>query len=454
MIVHIAHQLPPETHGGVEAHVLALAQHQKQRGQNVVVIAGSLTPWESVGGESEIVDGIEVFRVHRQDLYFDAWDRMYCPQMSDLIVAKLHELAPDVVHMHHWIRLSQDLGRRITDAGFKLVLTLHDLASSCPRGFRMKPDDSPCLQELKTENCLHCAPRWPWMSDEETSSALEMFAKGSRAEIAGAHAVVCASESVKSIVLDGLRAHSLGDRFHVLPFGHDPVFDRQSNSATRDDGVFRFGFWGSITARKGVELLVEAFAELSNHRPPGSMPVELHIFGVCDLPEREIALKQSAEGLSIILHGRFEYEEIAQAGLNAAVFPSLCIETYGLVLDEAFELGIPVVVSDLGAFRERSGSAGQLFEANNLGSLARALGAVVDDPALYQSLKDAVPQSIPHFEQHVTALEVIYALPIVPPNSEFTPIGAAERTRHQLIRSESQFRKLLERGEGDGYGPM
>ncbi|MFT7619315.1 MAG: glycosyltransferase involved in cell wall biosynthesis [Planctomycetota bacterium] len=453
MIVHITHQLPPETHGGVESHALALAQAQKKRGHQVVIIAGSLIPWESVGGEAEVLDGIDVFRVHRQDLFFDAWDRMYCPQMADLIVAKLQELKPDVVHMHHWIRLSQDLGRRITDAGMKLVLTLHDLATSCPRGFRMRPDEDSCFEELNTANCLHCAPRWPWMSDEETSIALELFAKSSRSELAGAHAVVCATESVKSIVLDGLNAEALADRFHVLPFGHEPIFGELASQEVKSDDVFRFAFWGSIAQRKGVELLVDAFAELANNRPDDGVKIELHIFGVCDLPERETALREAAKGLNVIFHGRFEHNQIAAANINAAVFPSRCIETYGLVLDEAFELGIPVVVPDLGALKERSGAAGRLFTPNDVGSLACALGALVDDPALYESLKASIPKSLPRFEAHVDAIFDLYSQPTTPPDPAFAPIEIHERTRHQFLRSQSQFRRLIDRGEADGYGP-
>ncbi len=453
MIVHIAHQLPPETHGGVESHVLSLARGQKEKGHDVFLIAGSLSPWENVGGAMEQLEGFDIFRVHRQDLSFDAWDRMFCPQMADLIVEKLLELNPDVVHLHHWIRLSQDLGRRITEAGFKLVITLHDLATSCPRGFRMKPDETPCFETLSPANCLHCAPRWPWMSDAETSRELEFFARSSRSEISCAHAVLCASQAVKAIVLDGLAVPELADSIDVIPFGHNRVFPSRALKPETHDGVFRLAYWGSITHRKGVELLVTAFGGLTRGRESGSRAIELHVFGACDLPEREAALVDAAQRLNVTFHGHFEYQDIVAAEIDAAVFPSLCIETYGMVLDEAFELGVPVIVPNLGAFKERAGRAGRLFEVNDVGSLTRALGAFVDDPSLYAESKRAVPNSIPLFEDYVASVLEVYSRPPRGMQPDVLPITAEERLRHQFMRSLTPFQKLLERGEGKDYGP-
>ena len=139
--------------------------------------------------------------------------------------------------------------------------------------------------------------------------------------------------------------------------------------------------------------------------------------------------------------------------MHAAVFPSRCIETYGLVLDEAFELGVPVVVPAIGALDERAGDAGQRFELNDPGSLACALGALVEDPALYQRLLEAVPRSLPSFDGHVESVLALYAEPMNPPLAAHQPISVEERLRHQLQRAQPLFQKLLEKGEGEPYGP-
>jgi hypothetical protein len=50
---------------------------------------------------------------------------------------------------------------------------------------------------------------------------------------------------------------------------------------------------------------------------------------------------------------------------------SLLPETYGLVLDEARMLGVPVLATDLGAYPERVGGGGVLLPAGDVGGTAR-----------------------------------------------------------------------------------
>ena len=458
-VIHITHQFPPETHGGVEAHVTSLAHGLKKRGHKVAIVSGSLEPWEEVGGSWELCDGLDVYRLHRSDLFFDAWDRMLCPELGDHLISVLKEWRPDVIHLHHWIRLTPDLLHRIrTCAGplssVRIIVTLHDFASSCPRGFRMKPDDSPCREALTVEHCLHCAPRWPWMGDRETATALDAFAATSRSELSQANAVVCASAFLRDTIIDGLNAPRLGRLFHVLPFGHEPVFGGMRTVQDAEE-VFRFAYWGSITYRKGLALLLRAFRQLLDGRAPDSRAVELHLFGTCDTPEREAELRELAQGLPVTFHGRYEYADIAGAGLHGAVFPSLCMETYGLVLDEAFELGLPVVVADLGAFAERCGGAGRTFAAGDSGSLACALGALVDDPALHARLREAVPRELPSFETFVDGMLTLYGGEGTPLDVDeaYPPLSAEEQLRLQLMRNQTAFASLLQRGSPVSFEP-
>jgi dTDP-glucose 4,6-dehydratase len=74
---------------------------------------------------------------------------------------------------------------------------------------------------------------------------------------------------------------------------------------------------------------------------------------------------------------------------HCGVFPSTCIETYGIVLDECFELGLPCIVSDLGALPLRAGAAGLVTAAGDAASLATALQRLCSEPALWPQLAAA-----------------------------------------------------------------
>ncbi|MCB9833629.1 MAG: glycosyltransferase [Planctomycetes bacterium] len=448
-IVHLVHQFLPETRGGVESYVHDLALAQRERGHDPRIITGSLEPRPQVEAECLDLDGLEVWRCHRDDLYFDAWDRMHAPAMTDLVLAKVAELAPDLVHLHHWIRLGQDLGSRLVAAGHPLVVTLHDFATSCPRAFRMRPDETPCFRPLGVASCLDCVPRWPWMDDVEIAAEIDLFARSARQELRGAGRIICASASVREVITEGLGIST--ERFEVAALGYRPRFGRKARALAAGE-PFRFGYWGSITHRKGLHLLVEAIRSVQASRPAGARPIELEVFGHFDLPERRASLEAAAEGLPIRFHGGFEHAQLPDAGLAAAVFPSLCIETYGIVLDEAFELGLPVVVPDIGALAERAGSAGHPFKVNDVGSLARALGAVADDDALRADLIAAIPGPGPELANHVDLIDRHYRAaiedgPAASARARADGISAEERLRHQSRRMQSQFRRLLERGE-------
>jgi glycosyltransferase involved in cell wall biosynthesis len=73
----------------------------------------------------------------------------------------------------------------------------------------------------------------------------------------------------------------------------------------------------------------------------------------------------------------------------ALIVPSVCYETFGIILIEAFRQGTPVIARRIGPFPEileRSG-AGDLFERP--GELAAALHRFLDDPARHERLGTA-----------------------------------------------------------------
>jgi phosphatidyl-myo-inositol alpha-mannosyltransferase len=62
--------------------------------------------------------------------------------------------------------------------------------------------------------------------------------------------------------------------------------------------------------------------------------------------------------------------------------PNTGQESFGVILLEAMSARAPIVASDIAAFRRvlAGGAAGALFASGDPADLARALGAVLDDP--------------------------------------------------------------------------
>ena len=130
-VLMITHGFPPECSGGTESYVLALCQELLERGHEVEVLTGShegagADQWEPRLERSEH-EGIPVHRLHRTGLFVDNWEKSLAPEVEPLLRRVLEEQQPDLVHVHHWIRMSRNLVEICHDAGVPAVCTLHDL---------------------------------------------------------------------------------------------------------------------------------------------------------------------------------------------------------------------------------------------------------------------------------------------------------------------------------------
>ncbi|MEY2981224.1 MAG: hypothetical protein RL562_1451 [Planctomycetota bacterium] len=404
-IIHCAHGFFPEGTGGVESYLRDVVGAQRAAGHDARLITGSLQHWPEMGVEEVELEGIPAWRIHRDDLYFDHFAKLHHPGVEREVRRILAEQCPDVVHVHQWIRLTCNLVEIADELGIPTIVTLHDLYTSCPRCFRVRPDDENCVRPLTVASCLDCVPRFGHESERELRTSIDVYRDSYLAELRIAGGVLAASAATADLV-----ASSIGlerDRVELLPLAYAPRFEGLRRAeAPAGDEPYRFGYWGNLTARKGVPILCAAFRALCEEGLP--RPAELHLFGRVDTEALGRELEQLANGLPVTFHGRFEYADLANAGLHAAVFPMVCFETYGFVLDEAFELGLPAVVTDIGAIPTRAGDAAIRVRPNDAGAMRDALRTLLSDPARDAELRSAVRPVGMSLAEHVDALSAIY----------------------------------------------
>lgn len=131
---------------------------------------------------------------------------------------------------------------------------------------------------------------------------------------------------------------------------------------------------GVLIPRKGVDLLLEAFARLDHPR------AELHLLGHPENADYANALKKRAQELGIAdrvrFHGAVSQEDLAMyiGRARALVLPSLS-EGLGRVVVEAMLTGTPVIGSRVGGIPDliQEGENGFLVESGNVDALSRAL---------------------------------------------------------------------------------
>jgi glycosyltransferase involved in cell wall biosynthesis len=440
-VLHVIHQFLPQHRGGSETYVFDVAQRQQAVGMAVEVMAGSHELRPSVEFVREQVEGLTVHRVHRDDLYFDHHAKMWHPGVERRFEALLRERRPAVVHVHQWVRLTCNLVEVCARVGIPAVVTLHDYYTSCPRAFRRRVDDDACRRPLSPASCRDCVHVFGYETAAEVDAGIALFADHFRAELSQAAAVLVAVDNTADLLAAATGVPRA--RYQTLPLGHRPRFHEMASLPAPDQiAPMRFAYWGGGGRHKGIDVLVRAFRRLHEARPGRA---ELHVLGDIESPAFAAELATLAAGLPVTFHGPFDAAQLHAVAPHVGVFPSTCMETFGLVLDECFELGLPCVTSDLGALPERAGGAGLRTRAGDDADLAAALQRFVDEPALWGQLRDRRPPPPPELEAHVDALLQIYerARTSPPPPPFCPPVGQDRRIDFLMQQRESAFVRAI-----------
>jgi len=193
----------------------------------------------------------------------------------------------------------------------------------------------------------------------------------------------------------------------VIPqFGTDP--DLFHPAPTRPDRPFTVGYIGRLVEEKGVQVLLDAVAQL-----PDAVCVRVLGGG----PQRA-ALEAQAQQLGLADRVTFDAQIPSTAippyyhKLDALVLPSLTRpnwkEQFGRVLVEAMASGLPVIGSDSGAIPGVIGDGGVIVPEGDGQALAAALRTLMDDPVQRATLgKRGRQRVIDHFTHEQVAADTV-----------------------------------------------
>ena len=167
------------------------------------------------------------------------------------------------------------------------------------------------------------------------------------------------------------------DFFHIYHFiEHLPD---EIRTVSRRSNVVAYA--GRLSKLKGIDTLLAATQDL---------PCQLLILGDGEHRDEITDMMRKSEPGKIIWPG-FVKDEDYWAQLQQAsvlVVSSLCPETFGLVIGDAFSLEIPVIGTDMGASLEligKNNERGVVVPAGDVGALREALAMVLQNPAVAQS---------------------------------------------------------------------
>ncbi len=331
--------------GGVEQHVRSLAHALARRGHQVTV--ATLAGKDLADNEDD--NGVRVRRLRsmsqRIPWLFSSPERPWAPPVPDpAITWQLRKMIladpPDVVHGHDWLARSFMPLRRWSEKkyGTRFVSSLHYYTISCAKKNLMRTQriDGELAETACSGpgvgKCLACAAHHYGVATGLFTAAAN--AAGALAERRGAAKVIAVSEAVA-------RGNGLApDESKVVVV---PNFLPETDQAASNDirplisllpgGDFIL-FAGDLRPMKGLDVLLEAYAGLSDSLP-------LVLIGK-SWPDTPTVLP---EGVTV--HDRWPNAAVIEAFRRSsiAVVPSVWAEPFGIVVIEAMAGGTPVVAS-------------------------------------------------------------------------------------------------------------
>ncbi|HWA08590.1 MAG TPA: glycosyltransferase family 4 protein [Opitutaceae bacterium] len=274
--------------------------------------------------------------------------------------------ARTVVHAHTWTKaLSPFALSAVADAGFPLVVTLHDFFIACPNGgFFVHGANEICRRRPLSASCWACScdrrnyahKLWRNVRTVLQNRVLHVPERV-------AHYV-----AVSGFSLDRLRPYLPAASPATVVRNPVDCPDSPPAAVARNR---EFIFIGRFEAEKGVRLFAEA----------------VRLAGVPAVFVGDGALRAEVE--SLCPQARFTgwldpaaiRRELASA--RALVFPPLWYETLGLVVIEAAAAGVPALVADGCAATDyiRPDANGVHFTQGSAAALAREMTALAADDA-------------------------------------------------------------------------
>jgi glycosyltransferase involved in cell wall biosynthesis len=414
-ILYVTLGFPPYQFGGTEqlSYLLA-ARMAREKDVSVAVFSGGLPRRFDGEYKEEEENGIRIRRVKSfSQRFLEAGtplvelDTYKNEVFENLFERFAREVAPEIIHFQHTIRLSTSLIPRARNYAKKVVVSLQDFWYVCPRIHLLKPDNTMCLDPLRGRACYSCRKkislkgvtaslgnRLRKRSEKKLASRFyfrikrelqkkrrtgNSRKKGLSEFLARYKYVTEALNSADHILSPSVFLRDAYRRFNVvegakitaIPLGVAPFGTKEKGDLTRP---IRFGYAGSPMRHKGASLLFRAFSTID----PKETKLIIWGSGWEDWPQ------QGAKSKNVIFKGKYGRETLGTVfnSFDALIIPSLWGETFSFIAHEAFFAGVPVIASNVGVFPDiiSPGRNGLLFEVNNFNSLRKQIDWILDDP--------------------------------------------------------------------------
>lgn len=407
-IIHVLNHFLPHQNGGTEIYVWSLSKHLQMRGVEVRIC---IPNYESNISNEYIYDDLKVHKypeTSRVDRNLILGYRP--PEGLKNFLLYVKDEKPDIIHFHE-IAGSNGITlhhvKAISELGYKTLMTFHLAGYSCKTGSLIHNKTDLCDGIIDLKKCSHCylaSQGYKWMSNLIVSASLGLnylsinptlwnnpagtafgiinIFKKLKADLFSlvdyCDKVVVIAEWYRTVLLNnGIDPSKISFISQGLPSQVNNV----STNIIPYQPPLKLIFLGRISKFKGVHLLISAISQIPAEK------ITLHIYGIPESNDYVDGLIRKTKAMSnVFWEGPLEQDSVV-GKLREHHVLCLCStfsEMSPLVIQEAFEAGIPVIASNVYGNAEQitHGKNGLLFKFNDIVDLKRQLTSILLDPQI------------------------------------------------------------------------
>lgn len=338
-VLFVAHNsVLSSSFGGVEAYINTLTKYLKcefdvfwyvpYRGDDGVGV-------QLVGPDKQSVKTILL------KTSFENW-QLSCPEREESFAKVLQELDIELVHFHHLAGHPPSLVKVAKDHGAHTVFTFHDYYSLCHVSNLMNFEGKYCQPDkIPLSSCDECLQKkysiLPGSQQIRRRYWDELFNY-----LDGLIFNTQGSFNFVSKIYPSVASHP---NIAILPVAIEEVVRPKLPPRTSDE--LRVAILGNLNHHKGADVIMEAIEQLTNEN------ISFHFFGEIEsVYDKKLTLSKNSR---VFRYGKYPQGELPKELFlcDISLHVSICPETYGLALSEAWSAGLVPIVSDIGALAER-----------------------------------------------------------------------------------------------------
>lgn len=342
-VVFFTQTFKPDYMGGAEILLYHSARGLQARGHECMVlnVGGHRPTHESTW---HAVDGLPVRRITFANPIPNGYLDLFDPRVFRAVRRELKQLKPDLLHVHNVAYASLAPLVAARTLRIPIVQTLHDLWLLCPNNMRYQADGSFCDPRRYPDGCGHCFRRYMiWADVPHRRRWMMLLTRPVARFISPSQAVIDRH----------VEAGFDPARFRCIPHGlPEPETAPPQHPGVKSVGVTAstrptVAFAGGGVEIKGAKVVAAALPQILAALPD----LQLVVAGVGDPDGLSVFNKF---GDSVRLLGNIPFLDMrALFGIaDLTLVPSTCHETSSIVTVENFQVGTPVVGSNLGGIPE------------------------------------------------------------------------------------------------------